>query len=73
MSVAFVAGTIPAKILRVSDTNLFQIAMMETGDALQWVAIAELNGLEDPWITGQQTILIPPVLPKGPLTGILGL
>jgi len=47
--------------------------MLQTGDPLQWVAIAELNGLTDPWIVGQQTILIPPVLPPGAQTGILGL
>jgi hypothetical protein len=40
---------------------------------LQWVAIAQLNGLIDPWITGLTTLLIPPVLPSGPQTGILGL
>jgi hypothetical protein len=73
MTVGFIGATIPAKVLRVSGTTLFHVAMMQTGDPLQWVAIAELNGLTDPWITGQQTILIPPVLPSGPQTGILGL
>ena len=73
MSVGFIAATIPAKVLRVSGTTLFHIAMLQTGDPLQWVAIAELNGLTDPWIVGQQTILIPPVLPSGVQTGILGL
>jgi hypothetical protein len=71
MTVGFIASTIPAKVLRVSDTTLFQIAMMETGDPLQWVAIAELNGLTDPWIFAQQTLLIPPLLPLGRQTGIL--
>lgn len=73
MAAGFIAATIPAKVDRVSDTNLFRIAMLETGDPLQWVAIAELNGLTDPWIVGMATILIPPVLPSGPQTGILGL
>ena len=73
MTVGFIGATIPAKVIRVSDSNLFQIAMMQTGDPLQWVAIAELNGLTDPWIVGQQTLLIPPVLPSGAQTGILGL
>lgn len=74
MAAEFIAATIPAKVLRgVSGTNLFEIAMRETGDPLQWVAIAALNGLSDPWITGQTDILIPPVLPSGPQTGILGL
>jgi hypothetical protein len=73
MTVGYIGATIPAKVLRVSGTTLFQIAMMQTGDPLQWVAIAHLNGLTDPWIDGQQTLLIPPVLPSGPQTGILGL
>jgi len=45
--------------------------MQETGDPLQWVAIARLNGLTDPWIVGLTDILIPPVFPDGEQTGIL--
>ena len=73
MAVGFIASTIPAKIVRASGTTLFQVAMQETGDALNWVPIAQLNGLIDPWIVVQQDILIPPVLPSGTPTGILGL
>lgn len=58
---------------RLSDTTLFEVAMRELGDALHWVALARLNGLTSPWIIGEQTILIPPVLPSGQPTGILGL
>lgn len=72
MTVGYIASTIPAQVIYASGTTLFQIAMTQTGDALQWVAIAELNGLTDPWIFGQQTILIPPVFPTGTQTGILG-
>jgi hypothetical protein len=72
-TVGYIAATVPAKIVRASGTTLFNIAMMETGDPLQWVAIAQLNGLVDPWITALEEILIPPVLPSGPQTGILGL
>jgi hypothetical protein len=72
-TVGYIAATVPAKIVRASGTTLFNIAMMETGDPLQWVAIAQLNGLVDPWITAMEEILIPPVLPSGPQTGILGL
>ena len=68
---AFIAETIPARVVRYSNTTLFKIAEIECGDALQWVAIARLNGLIDPWITAQMDILIPPVLPTGTLTGIL--
>ena len=73
MSTGFIAATIPARIVRTSHTTLFHVAMLETGDPLQWVAIAELNGLVDPWITAQEDILIPPVLPAGVQMGILGL
>jgi hypothetical protein len=72
MTTEYIAATIPAKIVRETDTTLFHIAMRETGDPLQWVAVAELNGLVDPWISAQADILIPPVLPTGSQTGILG-
>jgi hypothetical protein len=68
----YVAATVPAKTVRVSDTTLFELAEHEFGDALQWVAIARLNGMIDPWIVGEQAILIPPTIPSGTPTGILG-
>jgi len=71
--VGFIAATIPAQVVRVSNTTLFQVAMMQTGDPLQWVAIADLNDLIDPWIVAMEEILIPPVFPTGAQTGILGL
>jgi hypothetical protein len=73
MSSGFIAATVPAKIVRVSGTTLFEIAMRETGDPLQWVAIAQLNGMTDPWVDALQEVLIPPVLPSGAQSGILGL
>lgn len=69
----YIAATIPAATVHASGTTLFQIAMAQTGTPLQWVAIAELNGLTDPWITAATDILIPPVFPTGTPTGILGL
>ena len=72
-TVGYIAATVPAAIVRVSNTTLFQVAMMQTGDPLQWGAIGNLNGLIDPWIVGLEEILIPPVFPSGPQTGILGL
>lgn len=71
MTVGYIASTVPAQIIRVSNTTLFQIAMLYAGDPLQWVAIAQLNNLTDPWIIAEQSILIPPVFPTGPQTGIL--
>jgi hypothetical protein len=73
MTAGYIAATVPAKRVRVSDTTLFEIAMLECGDPLQWVALAKLNGLTDPWITAEREILIPPVLPGAPPTGILGI
>lgn len=74
MATEYIGATIPAKVLRgQSGANLFTIAMQQTGDPLQWVAIAELNGLTDPWLFTPTDILIPPVFPSGPQSGILGL
>lgn len=39
--------------------NLFDIAAKYLGDATQWVRIAALNGISDPWLTGLNTISIP--------------
>lgn len=65
MTTGYIGSTIPARIIRTSThDNLFQIAMMQTGDPLQWVAIAQLNGLIDPWVQGNSNILIPPVFPN---------
>lgn len=67
----YIAATVPAKVVYASGLTLFHVAMQQLGDPLLWTSIAALNGLSDPWITGQQQILIPPVVPSGPQTGIL--
>lgn len=67
-SVGYIAATIPAKVIHTSAHNtLFHIAMLQTGDPLQWVAISQLNNVIDPWIQGNIDILIPPVFPSKPL------
>jgi len=72
-TVGYIAATVPAKVDRVSHTTLFHLAMIEFGEALQWTAIASINGLTDPWImNGRAELKIPPTLPNRPLTGILG-
>jgi len=70
----YVAATIPASIDRENFTTLFHVAMFQFNDPLQWVPLARLNGLLDPWIFAPIELLIPPVLPSGPIppTGILG-
>jgi hypothetical protein len=39
--------------------NLFQIAAVQMGDAMQWINIARVNGIEDPVITTLTQIVIP--------------
>ena len=56
---SLIALTIPAKIIRVSNTTLFRVAELEFGDATLWEKIADLNGLTDPWITGHVELKIP--------------
>jgi hypothetical protein len=68
---AYIAATVPAKIDRTSNTTLFRIAARESGNALNWVSVAQLNDLIDPWVIGQQNILIPPVFPTVLPTGIM--
>jgi len=48
------------KTVTIAGGDLFRLAMEELGDATQWVRIARLNGLEDPMLTGLNTMMIPP-------------
>jgi hypothetical protein len=41
--------------------NLFEIAAAQLGSALQWVNIARANNISDPFLSGQCTIIIPPL------------
>jgi hypothetical protein len=68
--ITYVAETVPAKPVRVSDTTLFRVALDQFGDPLKWGAIAEANDLIDPWIVELVEILVPPVAPTGQSTGI---
>jgi hypothetical protein len=45
--------------LTVAGGNLFQIAAQQLNDATQWIRIAQLNGIDDPTLTGVVTLLIP--------------
>ncbi len=44
--------------------NLFRLAMEQLGDATQWIRIAQLNAIDDPWIEGVRTLRLPPVDPN---------
>jgi len=43
--------------------NLFEIAAVELGSALQWINVARANNLKDPVLTGQMEIIIPDFSP----------
>lgn len=49
-----------AQIITVIGGNLFQLASQYYGDQEQWVIIARANGLLDPFIQGEKTLVIPP-------------
>ena len=48
-----------AKLLTVSNTNLYKLAEDNYGDASKWTTIAKANGLTDPEITETVTLKIP--------------
>lgn len=51
--------------IQVIGGDLYEIAARYLGDATQWIRIAQINGLSDPWLNGQQlTLTIPSVDPN---------
>jgi hypothetical protein len=46
--------------LTVCGGTLFDIACRYLGDASQWDRIAAYNSIDDPWLTGVVTLLVPP-------------
>jgi hypothetical protein len=47
--------------ITVAGSNLFQIAAAQLGDATQWIRIAQLNNISDPFLTGIVNLLIPDI------------
>jgi hypothetical protein len=45
--------------ITVAGGDLFRIAMEQLGDATQWIRIALLNDIADPWIDGVQVLRMP--------------
>jgi len=45
----------------VTGGNLFHIAAHYLQDATQWVRIAQLNAISDPWLSGLNTLNLPDV------------
>lgn len=47
------------RTITVVGGNLFRIAAEQLGDATQWIRIAQLNSLSDPFLIGVTTLQIP--------------
>jgi L-ascorbate metabolism protein UlaG (beta-lactamase superfamily) len=47
------------QVVTVASQTLFQVALTYLGDATQWIRIATLNGISDPWLSGLVTLTIP--------------
>jgi nucleoid-associated protein YgaU len=52
------------QVVTVNGGNLFQLASVYLGDATQWVRIASLNDVLDPFLQGLVTLNIPDVDPE---------
>lgn len=49
----------PQSIIAAGGQNLFALAAQYLSDATQWIRIAQVNGLSDPFIAAQTTLTIP--------------
>ncbi|HBK05775.1 MAG TPA: hypothetical protein DDZ81_07895 [Acetobacteraceae bacterium] len=49
----------PVRIITAIGGNLFQIAATQLGSAMQWVNIAQANGITDPNLSGPTELAIP--------------
>jgi hypothetical protein len=47
--------------VQVTGSTLFRVAATYLNDATQWIRIAQLNGISDPWLQGVVTLNIPDV------------
>jgi L-ascorbate metabolism protein UlaG (beta-lactamase superfamily) len=45
--------------IQVAGGDLFRLAATYLGDATQWIRIAQLNALSDPWLRGPVTLRLP--------------
>lgn len=45
--------------ITIMNANLFALAAQYYNDATQWIVIAQANGLTDPFLAGQMTLIIP--------------
>lgn len=49
--------------VQIAGGTLFRVAATYLNDATQWIRIAQLNGLSDPWLSGPVVLRIPAVDP----------
>ena len=49
------------KISIRTEDNIFQVAASYLGDATQWIRIAVLNQIDDPFLGGMTDLLLPDV------------
>lgn len=45
--------------IEVAGGDLFRVAATYLNDATQWIRIAQLNDIADPWLSGTVTLRIP--------------
>lgn len=69
---SYLAAGVPAQLVRVTHTTLYQVAADYLGDALHWTRIALLNGLSDPWIEGGLIELVIPTPNDQTADGVFG-
>lgn len=48
----------------VASLNLFEVAAKYLGDATQWIRIAQMNQITDPWLSGLVTLQLPSLDPS---------
>jgi len=49
--------------ITVAGGDLFHVAAQQLGDATQWIRIAQLNGLSDPFLSGVTALTLPTINP----------
>ena len=50
--------------IEVACGDLFHVAAAYLNDSTQWIRIAQLNNLSDPWLQGVVTLRIPDLNPN---------
>lgn len=59
------------RLIPTAGGSLFALSAQHLGRGEQWTRIAELNGIEDPWLSEVRTLRVPFRSPYGDNTGVL--